>query len=155
MDDRHTDWAPEAEAPVEDLEIFLNPERRETAEFVASKDLLDRHGNPVTWRIRRIDALENDRLLRRCTKKMPVRGKPNTFTEEVDYGLYSRLLSITCTLYPPLDSASLQERFGAMNEEELFRKVLSLGEQAEYSAYVRELNGFEKSFADEVDEAKN
>lgn len=139
----------------DNLKAFLRPIVREKIEYVASKDFKDDAGNPIPWVIRPISSEENDALIKECTKNRPVPGKKGMFSPETDYSLYSRKLSVACTEFPPLDSVELQDAHGVMGALALFAKLLYEGEQAAYSAKVREVNRFDNDFEEAVDDAKN
>lgn len=135
--------------------LRLDDDVQEVA-YVASKKLIGNDNKPVVWKIRPLRPEENDELVKKCTKNVPVPGKRNAFTPEVDYSLYARRLSIACTVYPRLNDPALQDAMGVMGEDALFCRLLPLlGEQSDYAAKVREVNGFDEDFNDLVEEAKN
>ena len=64
-------------------------------------------------------------------------------------------LAARCTVYPNLNDASLQDSYGVMGADALLKKMLTAGEYAEYLMKIQEINGFDVSFEDKVEEAKN
>lgn len=90
-----------------------------------------------------------------CTKRVPIPGKRNQFTLETDYNLYLGKLAAMCTAYPNLNDAELQNSYGVMGADALLKTMLTPGEYADYLTKIQEVNGFEITFEDAVDEAKN
>lgn len=139
------------------LSAFLsqNAIKVEDVKFVVSKRFLDEEGQPIPWVMRCITSTEDEALRKSSTKRVPVPGKRNQFTPETDYNLYLGKLAAKCTVYPDLDDVKLQDSYGAMGSDVLLKTMLTPGEYAEYLSKVQEINGFEISFQETVEEAKN
>lgn len=135
--------------------LAQNALKVENVKYVVSKRFLDENGQPIPWEIRCITSTEDEALRKACTKRVPVPGKRNQFTPETDYNLYLGKLAAKCTAYPNLDDAELQNSYGVMGADALLKTMLTPGEYADYLTKVQEVNGFEVSFEEAVDEAKN
>jgi hypothetical protein len=139
------------------LRAFLaeNAVQVESTKFIASKRFIGEDGTPIPWEIGCITSSEDEVLRKGATKRVPVAGKRNQFNQELDVNLYLGRLAAKCTLYPNLDDAQLQNSYGAMGADALLKAMLTPGEYADYLLQVQEVNGFDTTFEDEVDEAKN
>lgn len=135
--------------------LSQNALKVENAKQVISKRFLDEDGKPIYWEIACITSTEDESLRKACTKRVPVPGKRNQYTQETDYNLYLGKLAAKCTAYPNLDDAELQNSYGVMGSDVLLKIMLKPGEYADYLTKVQEVNGFEVTFEDSVDEAKN
>jgi hypothetical protein len=62
---------------------------------------------------------------------------------------------VACTVYPNLNNAELQDSYGVKDGISLLKKMLLPGEYTEYKAKVMEVNGYDLSMEELVDEAKN
>ena len=60
-----------------------------------------------------------------------------------------------CVVYPDLTDAELQNSYGVMGDDNLLKKMLKSGEYAALLNKVQEINGFDITTQDLVDEAKN
>ncbi|MBO3444015.1 phage portal protein [Clostridium sp. CCUG 7971] len=113
------------------------------------------NGKPVAWEVQPITSQDDELLRKSCTKRVPIPGKNNQFTAETDFNKYVGLLAVKCTVYPNLNDAELQDSYKAMGADETLKKMLLPGEYADYLSLVQKINGFEQSFEDKVEEAKN
>lgn len=131
-------------------------DEEQVVEYVASRKVLGRDGKPAVWKIRALTAKENDVLMKKCMREVPVHGKRGNTTTEMDYSKYARELSAACTVVPDLQDANLQNHYGVTEPTDLFCKLLPLlAEQNAYAEKVRKVNRFDEDFEDLVDEAKN
>lgn len=137
------------------LSAFLNPVKEENVKLVVSKRFVDENGKPVEWEIKTITAEEDEAIRKACTKKVPVSVRKGQFTQETDFNKYLGSLAAACTVYPNLNSAELQNGYGVMGADILLKKMLNAGEYTEYLAKVQELNGYNSSMDELVEEAKN
>jgi hypothetical protein len=139
------------------LSAFMaqNAVKVDNIKHVVSKRFLDENGKPIEWEICAITSEEDEALRKACTKRVPVPGKRGQFTQETDYNLYLGKLGARCTVFPNLNDAELQNSYGVMGSDALLKKMLIGGEYADYLVKVQEVNGFEVSFQDTVEEAKN
>ncbi len=126
----------------------------ETVKYVASKRFADK-GKPVEWEIKAIDSDLDERLRKECTKRVPIVGKRNQYNQETDTDKYIGKMCVACTVYPNLNDAELQDSYGVKSADALLKKMLLPGEYTEYKAKVMEVNGYDMSMEELVDEAKN
>ena len=131
-----------------------NVSKVESVKYVASKRFMN-NKKPVEWEIRAIDSDLDDALRKECTKKVPIVGKRGQYTQETDSNKYIARLCAECTVYPNLNDAELQDSYGVKSAEALLKKMLLPGEYTEYKAKVMEVNGYDMSMEELVDEAKN
>ncbi len=138
------------------LSAFLaqNAMKVENIKHVASKRFTNEAG-AIPWEISCITSTEDEALRKSCTKRVPVVGKRGQHTQETDYNLYLGRLAAMCTIHPNLDDAELQNSYGVMGADALLKTMLTPGEYADYLTKVQEVNGFEVSFEEKVEEAKN
>ncbi len=139
------------------LSAFLaqNALKVENVKYVVSKRFVDENGEPIPWEIRCITSTEDEAIRKACTKRVPIPGKRNQFTQEIDYNLYLGKLAAACTVFPNLNDVELQNSYGVMGADALLKTMLTPGEYADYLTKIQEVNGFEVTFEDAVEEAKN
>ena len=139
------------------LSAFLsqNVVKVENEKHVVSNRFLDLNKKPIKWEIKAVTSQEDEELRKSCTKRLPIPGKKNQFTNETDFNKYAGLLAVKCTVYPNLNDAELQDSYGVMGADALLKKMLLPGEYADYLEFVQKINGFEQSFEEKVEEAKN
>lgn len=138
-----------------DFSVFMNGKATtETTKYVASKRFANK-GKPVEWEIKPIDSDLDERLRKECTKKVPIVGKRGQYNQETDTDKYIGKMCVACTVYPNLNDAELQDSYGVKDAEALLKKMLLPGEYTEYKAKVMEVNGYDMSMEELVEEAKN
>lgn len=135
--------------------VFINgAANKETVKYAASKRFAVK-GKPVEWEIKPIDSDLDEMLRKECTKKVPVPGKRGQFNQETDTDKYIGKMCVACTVYPNLNDAELQDAYGVKSADALLKKMLLPGEYTEYKTKVMEVNGYDMSMDELVDEAKN
>lgn len=127
----------------------------DNVKHIVSKRFLDENGQPMEWEIKAIDSAEDEAIRKSCTKRMPVPGKRNQYTNETDSNLYVGKLAVACTVFPNLNDKELQDSYGVMGADALLKKMLTPGEYADYLNKIQEICGFDVDFRDKVDEVKN
>jgi len=139
------------------LSSFMAPNaiKTENIRYIASKRFLNEHGAPEAWEIKCITSAEDEKLRKSCTNRVQVSGKRNQFVQETDYDLYVGKLAALCTVYPNLSDAALQDSYGVLGDDALLKAMLAPGEYADYLTKIQEVNSFDTTLEDEVDEAKN
>lgn len=139
-----------------ELSAFLmsNADRVENVQFVASERFSDEDG-PIRWEIRCVSSAEDEGLRRACIKRVPSGRGKGMYTNETDINLYLGKLAALCTVRPDLNDSSLQDSYSVMGADSLLKAMLTPGEYADYLARVQEICGFDRSFPELVDEAKN
>jgi hypothetical protein len=126
----------------------------ENVKYVASKRFKEK-GKPVEWELKAVSSSLDEAIRKECTKKVPIVGKRGQYNQETDTDKYIGKLCVACTVYPNLNDAELQDAYGVKSGDELLKKMLLPGEYTEYKAKVMEVNGYDMSMEDLVDEAKN
>ncbi len=139
------------------LSAFLsqNALQDENIKYVASKRFIGEDKNPMEWEICCITSEEDEAIRKACTRKVPIPGKRNQFTQETDYNKYLGKLAARCTVFPNLNDSELQNSYGVMGADALLKTMLKPGEYADYLAKIQEVNGFEVTMEEAVEEAKN
>lgn len=139
------------------LNAFLNQNvvKVENKEYIASNRFRDEKGNPIPWVLRPVTSQEDESLRASCTKRVQIPGRQNQFTQETDMNKYIGLLAVKCTVFPDLYNTELQDSYKVMGADELLKTMLLPGEYADYLVEVQKINGFNQSFEEKVDEAKN
>ncbi len=133
------------------LESFMLKDEKKVEEYVASKRIKDKNGNPEKWKIQTITADENDALRKECYKQVQV-GK--RMKQEFDTVKYLELLAEKCILYPDLHNVELQNFYNEMNPIKVLKKhLLNPGEYDDLMEFIQSANGY--SLEDAVEEAKN
>ncbi len=123
---------------------------------VVTKSICDEKGNPVEWEFRHITSKENEEIREACTVDLPVTGKPNMYRPRLKSSLYIQKMIVASVVVPDLYDAQLQDSYSVKSPEELlFAMVDDPGEYNDLAAYVQKFQGFNVSFEDKVDEAKN
>ncbi len=140
------------------LTAFMAPNavQDEHIKYVVSARFVDeKTKEPIEWEIQCIDSKHDEELRKACTRRVAVPGKRGQFTKETDYDKYVGLLAVECTVFPDLNNVELQNSYGVLCADELLKKMLKPGEYADYLEKIQEINGFNESFEDKVEEAKN
>ena len=131
----------------------------EIVEYVASKRFKDKDGNPQAWKIKAIDSDLDEAIKKECTKRVPVVGtngrRTGQYTQETDTDKYIGKLCVACTVFPNLNDSELQDFYKVKGADALLKKMLKPGEYTEYKAKIMEINGYDMSMEELVDEAKN
>lgn len=133
------------------LESFMLKDEKKVEEYVASKRIKDKDGNPEKWKIQTITADENDALRKECYKQVQV-GK--RMKQEFDTVKYLELLAEKCIVYPDLHNVKLQDFYNEKNPIKVLKKhLLNPGEYDDLMEFIQSANGY--SLEDAVEEAKN
>lgn len=131
------------------LNAFLHPVKLENKKIIVSKRFLDNE-KPVQWEIRPITEAENNRLMKKYTRR-----DKKTGMEQFNRVEYGHALTAAAVVYPDLANAELQKAYGVVGETELLAAMLTAGEFNRLSNAVSELSDIDSTINDEVDEAKN
>ena len=124
--------------------------------YAATKSLCDENGKPLEWEFRHITSKENEGLRDDCTIDVPITGKPNMFRQKVKSSLYIQKMVAASVVVPDLYDKDLQDSYGAMTPEELLLAMVDdPGEYNDLASFVQKFQGFNVSFDEKVDEAKN
>ncbi|MDE6875771.1 MAG: hypothetical protein K2P87_15115 [Lachnospiraceae bacterium] len=121
-----------------------------------TKSICDEKGTPLEWEFRHITSKENEEIREACTVDLPVPGKPNMYRSKLKSSLYIQKMLVASIAVPDLYDAQLQDSYGVKTPEELLLAMVDdPGEYNDLAAYVQNFQGFNTSFEDKVDEAKN
>ena len=82
-------------------------------------------------------------------------GKKGQYIPEMDANIYMGKLAAACTTFPNLNDKELQDSYHVMSADALLKAMLIPGEYANYLNKVQEVNGFDITMDELVDEAKN
>ena len=121
-----------------------------------TKSLCDEKRIPLDWEFRHITSKENEEIRESCTVDLPVTGKPNVYRPKLKSSLYIRRMIAASIVVPDLFNADLQDSYGVKTPEDLLVEMVDdPGEYNDLAAYVQKFQGFNVSFEDKVNEAKN
>lgn len=122
--------------------------------FVVSKNFIDPETNkPIEWELRSLSEEENEGIKRACMIQKQV--KNGVYTKDVDPIKFNSKVITSSVVFPDLNDQELQDSYHVVGAESLLKKMLSMGEYARLFEKVQEINDFDVSFADKVEEAKN
>ena len=141
-----------------DFSCFLkgNALAVENVKFVASKRFINpKTKKPMEWEIKPIETVIDEQLRKESTKKIPVAGKRGQYTMDLDTDKYLGKMCAACVVYPNLNSAELQDSYGVKDSDTLLKTMLTAGEYMELKAKVAEVNGYDVSMDELVEDAKN
>jgi len=136
-----------------DAFLKTNKIEKENELIPVSKSFVDEDGNPILWEVRQLSNDEMKYIKKTCVKQN--RDKRGNMTVETDTDKMVGLMAAMSTVYPDLKNAELQNSYGVMGEVALLEAMLSAGELLAYEQEVNRINGFDVSFDDKVEEAKN
>lgn len=129
---------------------------KENEKYAVTKSLCDENGAPLEWEFRHITSKENEAFRAECTIEIPVKGKRNVYRPKFDSEKYIRKMLVESIVVPDLFDEELQDSYGVKNPEDLLLAMVDdPGEYTELTAFVHKMQGFDTTFEDRVDEAKN
>lgn len=129
---------------------------KENELHAVTKSLCDEKGNPLEWEFRHITSKENENIRESCMVEIPVTGKPNMFRPKLKTSLYVQKMITASVVSPDLFDSELQDSYDVKTPEDLIMAMVDdPGEYNDLAAYVQKFQGFDTSFDDKVDEAKN
>lgn len=129
---------------------------KENGFYAPTRSLCDEDGRPLEWEFRHITSKENDVLRDDCTIEVPVTGKPNMFRPKVQSSKYMQKMVAASVVMPDLYDKELQDSYGVTTPEELLLAMVDdPGEYNDLLSFVQKFQGFNVSFNDKVEEAKN
>lgn len=133
-----------------------NKKAAENVFHAVTASLCDADGSPLKWEFRHITSKENERIQNDCMLEVPVKGKPGAYRQKMDTTKYSRALLVASVVTPDLYDAELQDSYGVKTPDALLMEMVdNPGEYTDLLAFVQELQGFNTTFDDKVEEAKN
>lgn len=133
-----------------------NKIQKQNTTYAATKSLTDENGNPLLWTIKPLTTKENESIRDECMIEVPVKGKPNMYRPKLNTSKYIAKMICACIVAPNLYDKELQDSYGVMTPEELLKEMIDdANEYQELASFVQNFNGFNGSFDDKVNEAKN
>lgn len=121
-----------------------------------TKSLCDEQGNPLDWEFKHITSKENEEIRESCTIEIPITGKPGMYRQKMKSSLYIQRMIAASVVTPDLYDAELQDSYSVKTPEELLLAMVDdPGEYNDLASYVQKFQGFNVSFEDKVEEAKN
>lgn len=121
-----------------------------------TKSLCDEKGEPLEWEFRHIPSKEDEKLREKYTIEVPVTGKPNVFRPKLQSAKYIKEMITASVVMPDLLDAELQDSYGVKTAEDLVMEMVDdPGEYNDLVSFVQKFQGFNVSFDEKVDEAKN
>ena len=133
-----------------------NKAMRPNEQYAPTRSLTDESGAPLLWEFRHITSKENEEIRESCTVDTPVAGKPNMFRPRLKTNLYAQKMIAASVVMPNLYDAELQDSYGVKTPEDLLLAMVDdTGEYTDLSVWVQKFQGFDTSFEDKVDAAKN
>ncbi|MBU5485246.1 hypothetical protein KQI86_12950 [Clostridium sp. MSJ-11] len=112
-------------------------------------------GKEKKMKFKPISATLGDELRKKCRKVDFYKGQK---VIETNQDKYVANLIIETTMHPDLKNAELQNAWGVKGAEELLTSMkakMNDGEYAEWSSIVSQINGYDKSMQELVEEGKN
>lgn len=129
---------------------------KENETHPVTRSLCDENGKPLEWEFRHISSKENENIRESCMIDVPVTGKPNMYRPKMQTSKYIQKMIVASVVMPDLYNAELQDSYGVKTPEDLlFAMVDNPGEYNDLAAYVQKFQGFNVSFDEKVEEAKN
>lgn len=135
-----------------DLQDFF-ADSFDEAEIVEKKVYLS--GKKRIMKFRSISASTGDEIRKSCRKINYHKGQRIV---ETDQDAFVAKLIVETTIYPDFKSKELQQSWGVLGAENLLKAMkekMKDGEYATLSNLVSEINGYDKSMEDLMDEVKN
>ena len=129
------------------LKAFLNPVQVENKEVVVSNRFME-EGKVIPFVIRPITQKENELLIKKYTRK-DKKGNDNFNRTE-----YVQALTASAVVFPNLNDAKLQDKYG-LGETEALKNMLLVGEYATLAQEVQSLSGLDTDINEDIEEAKN
>lgn len=137
---------------MKNLEGFLkqNKIKVPNIKYVASRDFVDDEGNPLEWELKKITTKEYNYLR---NKAMSIDAK----NQDVDFNQQQFTSSIcaACVVFPDLKDTQLQNSYSVVGESNVLQEMLNPKEFDDLYNKINELMGYNQSFSDKVEEAKN
>lgn len=133
-----------------------NKTLKENERYAVTKFLCGEDGKPLEWEFRHLTSKQNDAIRDECVREIPVAGRANMYRQKLDASKYIHKLIAASVVEPDLFDTELQDSYGVCTPEELlYAMVDDPGEYNDLAAFVQKLNGFDVSFDDKVEKAKN
>lgn len=126
----------------------------ENKKVVVSNRFRDEDGQPVEWEIKALTTDENEECQRKAMVNIPDAVRRGQYTRELDSIKYQSALNTAAVVWPDLNNAELQDKYGVKTPEALLKKMLYAEETAELTKEILSFSKIE-TLEDKVQEAKN
>jgi hypothetical protein len=124
--------------------------------FPATKSLVDEDGKPLLWEIRRISSREDSAIQGECMYEVPVAGRKGVTRSKLNTNKYVAKLVAASVVVPDLLNAELMQSYGANTPHELVMEMVdSPNEWNALVMFIQEINGFNVSLQEDIDDSKN
>ena len=123
------------------LSAFLHPvSANQEKEVIISTRFQDEQGNPVPFVIRALSQEENEKLIKRCTRKERANGQVISTLDEVTY---THQLILASVKSPDFTQKDICDAYGVVDPTLVPSKMLLTGEYSRLAAAIRDISGFE------------
>lgn len=130
--------------------------KKENTTYVATKSLVDEEGNPLEWTIKPLTTKEHEKIRDDSTDEIPIKGKRGAYRQKFDISRYQVKIICASVVDPNLYDKELQDLYDVLTPEDLIKELIdNPGEYTDFANFIQEYNGFDVSFEDKVEEAKN
>lgn len=136
------------------LQQFLNshPVDNLTAEVAISDRFKDEDGKLLKFKIR---ALNADDMAAYQKRAMKINPKSKDRKVEIDSGAITKAIVINHTVEPNFKDAESIRQLGCVDADDYLQKVLLAGEIEDLAKEIQRISGYNTSFEELVEEAKN
>lgn len=139
------------------FECFMKKNKtiKENTFYPATASLCDENGEPLKWEIKALTTKESERIREKCTKDIPVPGKPGMYRPKVTADYIPSLLC-AAVVFPNLNDAELQDSYGVTTPEALIVEMIDNPEEyASFVQFVQSYGGINTDINKDIEEAKN
>ena len=123
------------------LKGFLQPSpMEETKEVIISERFKGEDGQPLPFKIRKIDNETAGALLKKCTKNEKIHGQ---VIQTTDNNKYTNKLILACVIEPNFRDAEMCDYYKVINPEDVPGRMLSVGEFNRLAEAIMDFNDFD------------
>ncbi|SHN65960.1 phage tail assembly chaperone [Desulfitobacterium chlororespirans] len=131
--------------------LNLNPVDNVVNEVIISDRFKDENGSPLRFKIKAMTNAEFEEARKKATTIKTKKGGSFDF----DTRKFNETIIINHTINPEFKDANSIQKMGCITPEQYLNKVLLAGEIAELANQIQTLSGFDKTFEEDIEEAKN
>lgn len=131
--------------------LNLNPVDNVVNEVIVSDRFKDENGSPLRFKIKAMTNAEFEEARKKATTIKTKKGGSFDF----DTRKFNETIIINHTINPEFKDANSIQKMGCITPEQYLNKVLLAGEIAELANQIQTLSGFDKTFEEDIEEAKN
>lgn len=123
------------------LKGFLQPSPMEaTTEVIISNRFKGEDGNPLPFKIKKIDQETANALSKKCTKHVKENG---VTVDKLDNAKYSNALIVECCLVPDFRDSEMCDYYKVIDPLSVPGRMLSVGEYGRLSQAIMDFNDFD------------